>query len=325
MIMKAGFSSAGAAAPGQAAAGPAGRLPSTGAPPRDSSPFGPPAPDSSLPAGPGTLAVLVVDDEAPARDELAWLLGADPRIRLVRAVGDGAEALRALDTEAFDAVFCDVRMPGLDGLDLARVLGRFAAPPQVVFVTAHEGHAVDAFDLRATDYLLKPVRPDRLAEAVRRVAETLRAARRPAGPHARTPSVRSAGTAGGRADDGAAIADDETFPVELGGVTRFVHRSEVRYAVAQGDYVRLHTAAGGHLVRVSLSTLEERWAAAGFVRIHRSTLVALAHVDELRMDDGRCAVRLGDRLLPVSRRHTRALRDRLIRAASLTRAPGRPG
>src|SRR5262245_10486526 len=100
---------------------------------------------------PGALAVLVVDDEAPARGELAWLLDADPRVRLVRAVDDGAEALRALDSEPFDAVFCDIRMPGLDGLDLARVLGRFAEPPQVVFVTAHEGHAVDAFDLRATD------------------------------------------------------------------------------------------------------------------------------------------------------------------------------
>ncbi|WP_241842444.1 LytTR family DNA-binding domain-containing protein [Pseudofrankia sp. BMG5.36] len=296
----------------------------------------PPAP------GPGALAVLVVDDEAPARDELDWLLTADPRVRLVRTVDDGAEALRALDAEAFDAVFCDVRMPGLDGLDLARVLGRFAAPPQVVFVTAHEGHAVDAFDLRATDYLLKPVRPDRLAEAVRRVVETIRAARqtpgtlaamtpaRPGiaraaasvGPSIEAPAV-AAGPAGGRADGGTTAAEDETFPVELGGVTRFVHRSEVRYAVAQGDYVRLHTATGGHLVRVSLSTLEERWAAAGFVRIHRSTLVALAHVDELRMDDGHCTVRLGDRVLPVSRRHTRALRDRLVRAASLTRAPGR--
>ncbi|OHV28775.1 DNA-binding response regulator [Pseudofrankia sp. EUN1h] len=299
---------------------------------------------------PGALAVLVVDDEAPARDELAWLLDADPRIGLVRAVDGGAEALRALDAQAFDAVFCDVRMPGLDGLDLARVLGRFAAPPQVVFVTAHEGHAVDAFDLRATDYLLKPVRPDRLAEAVRRVVETIRAARQapgaaataparpgPAGTAALTGAASLAGltgpvdgpalvgVAGGRSDDGMTTAEDETFPVELGGVTRFVHRSEVRYAVAQGDYVRLHTAGGGHLVRVSLSTLEERWAAAGFVRIHRSTLVATAYVDELRMDDGHCTVRLGDRVLPVSRRHTRALRDRLIRAASLTRAPGRSG
>ncbi|MBL7522893.1 response regulator transcription factor [Frankia sp. CNm7] len=282
---------------------------------------------------PGALAVLVVDDEAPARGELAWLLDADPRIRLVRAVDDGAEALRALDAEPFDAVFCDIRMPGLDGLDLARVLGRFAEPPQVVFVTAHEGHAVDAFDLRATDYLLKPVRPDRLAEAVRRVDAAIRSAHRaPVGP-----SSRGAGAGDGpgaavvgrateaEAETETAAVADETFPVELGGVTRFVHRSQVRYAVAQGDYVRLHTATGGHLVRVSLSTLEERWAAAGFVRIHRSTLVALACVDELRMEDGRCAVRLGDRVLPVSRRHTRALRDRLIRAASLTRGPGRDG
>lgn len=295
---------------------------------------------AALTAPPATpraaLTALVVDDEAPARGELAWLLDADPRIGRVRAVDGGAEALRALDAEPFDVIFCDIRMPGLDGLDLARVLSRFAEPPQVVFVTAHEGHAVDAFDLRATDYLLKPVRPDRLAEAVRRVSEVLWASQAQGGtatatlapglPGGPAPAAITPLAAGpGRVDESPPVPEDETFPVELGGVTRFIHRSQVRYAVAQGDYVRLHTATGGHLVRVSLTTLEERWAAAGFVRIHRSTLVALAYVDELRMDNGRCFVRLGDRVLPVSRRHTRALRDRLIRAASLTRAPGRSG
>jgi DNA-binding LytR/AlgR family response regulator len=113
--------------------------------------------------------------------------------------------------------------------------------------------------------------------------------------------------------------EDETIAVELGGVTRFVQRSQVRFVEAHGDYARLHTASSSHLVRIPLTTLEERWADAGFVRIHRSTLVSLTHVDEIRMDGGRCAVRLGDRMLQVSRRHTRQLRDRLVRAASLTR------
>jgi two-component system response regulator LytT len=85
----------------------------------------------------------------------------------------------------------------------------------------------------------------------------------------------------------------------------------VRFVEAHGDYARLHTATGSHLVRVPLSALEERWAGAGFVRIHRSTLVALAHVDEVRVVDGRCTVRLGADELPVSRRHTHELRDRV--------------
>jgi DNA-binding LytR/AlgR family response regulator len=245
------------------------------------------------------LRALVVDDEAPAREELAWLLSRDPRVGPIRTATSGAEALRALDTEPVDVIFCDIKMPGLDGLDLARVLARFSQRPQVVFVTAYDQHAIDAFDLRATDYVMKPVRPERLAEAVRRVVEAV-------------------GPAVVEADAG---PEDETIAVELGGVTRFVQRSQVRFVEAHGDYARLHTANSSHLVRIPLTTLEERWAAAGFVRIHRSTLVALPHVDEIRIDGGRCAVRLGDRVLQVSRRHTKDLRDRLVRAASLTRDP----
>jgi DNA-binding LytR/AlgR family response regulator len=254
------------------------------------------------------LTALVVDDEAPALSDLAYLLDQDQRVGSVRTVGSGPDALRALEDGGTDVVFCDIKMPGLDGLDLARVLARFAEPPQVVFVTAYEQHAVDAFDLHATDYLLKPVRAQRLSEAVRRVLDARDAAR----------PVASSGTPTGPAEGpGEPVAQDrdETIPVELGGVTRFVHRSEVLWVEAQGDYARLHTREESHLLRVSLSTLEERWSPAGFARIHRSTLVALPHIDEVRADAGRCVVRLGDVELVVSRRHTRALRDRLIRSA----------
>jgi two-component system, LytTR family, response regulator LytT len=247
-------------------------------------------------AGAG-LRVVVADDEAPAREELGFLLGRDPRIASVRTVRSGAEALRALDEEPVDALFLDIRMPGLDGLGLARTLARFREPPRVVFVTAYEEHAVEAFDLRAVDYLLKPVREERLFEAVSRVRD----------------SLVTSGEAP-RPED-----DDETIPVELGGVTRFVSRSDVRYAESQGDYARLYTAAESHLVRVPLAVLEERWAPAGFLRIHRSHLVALRHIDEMRVDSGRCTVRLGDDVLQVSRRHTRELRDMLVRHAR----PGR--
>jgi DNA-binding LytR/AlgR family response regulator len=232
------------------------------------------------------LRVLVVDDERPALDELAWLLGRDARIGDVLTTDSAAEALRLLQEDPVDAVFMDIRMPGLTGLDLARVLSRFKEPPPVVFVTAYDEHAVSAFDLNAVDYVLKPVREDRLAEAVRRVVD----ARGPAAPD-----------------------ESDNIAVELGGRTRFVSRSEVRYVEAQGDYARLHTAAGSHLLRVPLTALEDEWRDAGFVRIHRSLLVALAHVEEVRMDAGRCSVLVGGEELAVSRRHTRELRDLLVR------------
>src|SRR5450631_1398948 len=179
------------------------------------------------------LHVLVVDDEAPALEEQAYLLRRDPRILDVTTAASGAEALKALERGNFDAVFLDIRMPGLDGLDVGRLIARFADPPDIVFVTAAEDYALDAFELHATDYVLKPVREERLAEAVRRVAER----RRPAGQAPDLP--------------------DETIAVELGGRVDYVNRSDVVFVEAQGDYARLHTTERTHLVRVSLTELEE--------------------------------------------------------------------
>ena len=237
------------------------------------------------------LRALVVDDEAPALSELTYLLRQDERIGDIRTASNGADALRALDSAPVDVVFCDIKMPGLDGMALARVLARFAERPQVVFVTAYDEHAVDAFEVRATDYVMKPVRAARLSEAVRRV-------------------VTSMDAANGSGSSGPTVVD-ETIPVGLGGVTTFIKRSQVRYAQAHGDYARLHTATGSHLVRTSLTTLEERWAEAGFVRIHRSTLVSLPHIDAVVTGHGGCKIRLGDVELQVSRRHLRGLRERL--------------
>ena len=115
------------------------------------------------------LRVLVVDDEQPVRDELTYLLAGDPRVARVDTAASGAEAIRALATRSVDVVFLDIAMPGLDGLEVAGLLIDRPTPPRIVFVTAHDEHAVDAFDLDAVDYLLKPVRPERLFEAVRRV------------------------------------------------------------------------------------------------------------------------------------------------------------
>lgn len=237
---------------------------------------------------PSPLRALVVDDEPPALSELAWLLGSDERIGRVLTADSSTQALRVLESEPVDVLFCDISMPGLDGLDLARVLARFTTRPHLVFVTAYEQHAVEAFELRAVDYVLKPVRAQRLAEAVRRAVEAQ------SGPIKNT------------------VEADEEIAVELGGITRFVRRSGVLFVEAAGDYARLHTAAGSHLIRVPLSSLEERWASVGFVRIHRSTLINVRHVNELMMDGGRFHVRLGGHTLTVSRRHTRQVKDLLI-------------
>ena len=256
-------------------------------------------------AGAGLVA-LVVDDELPALSELGYLLGHDARVDEVITAVSGTEALKVLDARDIDVVFSDISMPGLDGMALARVISRFADRPQIVFVTAHDQHAVDAFAVDATDYVMTPVRGERIAEAVRRVVgQRERLAEAGAPP----------------AGDGPATMEDETIPVELGGVTRFITRSQIRYAQAHGDYARLHTDSGSHLVRVPLSVLEERWAEFGFVRIHRSTLVALPHVSEVRMDRGRCTVVVGRNELQVSRRHTKELRDTLLRRPLGERRP----
>src|SRR5689334_21665459 len=115
------------------------------------------------------LRALVADDEEPALAELVYLLEQDPRIGPIRTAANGPEALKILQATDLDVVFCDIKMPGLDGLDLARVLSKFKNPPKIVFVTAYDEHAVAAFELQAADYVMKPVRRERLAEAVRRV------------------------------------------------------------------------------------------------------------------------------------------------------------
>jgi len=248
----------------------------------------------------GPLTVLAVDDEAPALDELTYLLRQHPAIGEVRGAADATEALRQLHEGGVDAVFLDINMPGLSGLELASVLANFSEPPAVVFVTAHDDKAVAAFDVGAVDYLLKPIRRDRLDEAVRRVSA------------ARSPEPVATG-----ADDRGQEWD--VIPAEIGGVTHLVRRDTIGWVEAEGDYARLHAASGSHLVRIPLSTLETRWADAGFQRVHRSYLVSLPMVSGMRNAGGSVMVRLRANgnspavELPVSRRQVRELRDRLIR------------
>ena len=258
------------------------------------------------------LVVLAVDDEVAGLEEMKYLLGNNPRVERVLTAFDAAEALRLLRSDdpglsrpepeesIVDAVFADVSMPGLSGMELARVLTAFRNPPALVFITGHEENALEAFEVGALDYIMKPADSGRVDRALRTVEKT-----------------KQQRAEAGRVVESAPAEDDEVIPVELGGTTKLIPRSEVRWVEAQGDYARLHTQEGSHLVRIPLAQLEERWSEAGFLRIHRSYLVSLPLVTELRMSSSGYSVVLGggpQKELPVSRRHTRELKDRLVRA-----------
>jgi DNA-binding LytR/AlgR family response regulator len=237
------------------------------------------------------MRVLAVDDELPALEDLVRLLEASPAVERVESAASAEEALVALaGGSAIDAVFLDVRMPGLDGLELARVLRRFEHPPAVVFVSAFDDAAVDAFELAAVDYLRKPVSRRRLDEAIQRAAQ-----RAPAGEPA--------------------AVEDETLAVDAlrGGGTRLLARSSVLYLQAHGDYVRVASSEGRFLVRARLSDLEERWAAHGFVRVHRGFVVNLRRAVEVRPRLNGTAVLVmadGDEV-PIARRQVGDLRRKL--------------
>lgn len=271
----------------------------------------PPAPAS---ADVGALRVLVVDDEGPARADLAFLLQHQGAVGYVATAADATDALRLLQSQQYDAVFLDVRMPGLDGLELGKLLLRFTDPPVVVFVTAYEEHALAAFEVRARDYLLKPVSHERLTDAINLIWQARRVPRRHNSAADMTSEIGN-GIGGDISEESNHAADIATVPVETAGRTSMVDRADVCWIQANGDYVRLHTIQGGaHLVRLPLALFEERWAAHGFVRIHRSHLVALRHVTEVRTGAGGGAVvRVAGQDLAVSRRHTAELKHRLLR------------
>lgn len=248
------------------------------------------------------LTILAVDDERTQLDDLARLLRASPLVHEVECVGDGRAALLRLSNQPFDAVFLDVRMPDLDGLELGRVLRRFARPPELVFVSAYDGSAVDAFELHALDYLRKPVSRHRAEEALQRVAEALET--RPVSEAEPPPPGEAAPPADGEL---VAVANART------GATRLLERSSVRYVQAQGDFVRLVGDGGRFLLRATLAEVERRWSAHGFVRIHRQYVVNLHHAREIRPKLGGTADLLldDDSIVPIARRHLTELRRQL--------------
>lgn len=237
------------------------------------------------------MRVLAVDDELPALEDLVRMLEASAAVDRVESAASAEEALVALgDGAAIDAVFLDVRMPGLGGLELARVLRRFEHTPAIVFVSAFDDAAVGAFEVAAVDYLVKPVSRRRLDEAIERAA-------RRATPEA------------------PAGDEDETLAVDAlrGGGTRLLPRSSVLYLQAHGDYVRVASSEGRYLLRARLSDLEERWAGHGFVRVHRGFVVNLRRAVEVRPRlNGTAVLVMSDGAeVPIARRQVGELRRKL--------------
>jgi two-component system response regulator AlgR len=240
------------------------------------------------------LKILVVDDEALARSRLRTLVGdcTAPAAVVAAEAADAAEAVRALQQGAFDAVLLDIRMPGADGLALAAIIAALPHPPAVVFVTAHSEHAVQAFELEAVDYLTKPVRLERLQQALQKVERLAKAAR---GPEANLA--------------------DEMLIIQDRGRTERVPLAEVVYFKAELKYITVRTTHRSYILDGSLSELEERHA-PGFMRIHRNALIARRAVRALEKhfdpEEGEgWAVRLNgvDELLAVSRRQLSAVRE----------------
>lgn len=233
------------------------------------------------------LRALIVDDEAPARSDLRYLLQAHPDMEVVGEAASAREALELASRVPYDVVFCDIRMAGVSGLQVAKLIQEREGSPALVFVTAYERYAVAAFAVEAFDYLLKPVDPERLAQTVARLKE----ARAPAAPPI------------------------EKLPVVSRDRTLLLDYDAVHFVRADGDYTRVHTYDRGYLCTSSLRELERSLPSDRFARIHRSHLVNLAKVAGVRRaGPERMRLTLADKEgteLAVSRRQAKALRERL--------------
>jgi two-component system, LytTR family, response regulator LytT len=233
------------------------------------------------------LKALVVDDEAPARSELRYLLGECGGVEVVGEAGNAVEALQLIKAIPYDVIFLDIQMPGLTGVQLAEVLAGLSRPPAIIFVTAHSEHAVKAFEVRATDYLVKPVELDRLKQALARLQ-----------PVSEQPPARI-----------------ERIPVEKAGKKLLVNVEDILYVMAKDDYSYLYTSADRYLSTISLAQLEVKLEPVGFFRIHRRYLVNLSRVKEVvPMYGGTLLLTLSDEAstqIPVSRRRVPALKKAL--------------
>jgi two-component system LytT family response regulator/two-component system response regulator LytT len=240
------------------------------------------------------MRALVVDDEALVRSELVYALGrAAPDVRVTEAP-DAVDALRELAAAPYDVVFLDINLPGLGGLDATKVINALPAPPQVVFVTAHEQYALEAFGLAAFDYVVKPVSEARLAQTLERLRARARGAE----------SARTA-SAGGAA----------RVALEDGERTRLVRIAEIRYVQANGHTVAARVFDGDLRWKGSLADAASRLEPSGFLRVHRAFLVNPERVTEVEpFFGGSCLLRVDDKArseVPVSRTYLPAVRKAL--------------
>jgi two-component system response regulator AlgR len=239
-----------------------------------------------------SLKLVIADDEPLARERLRSLLADEPGVEVVAEAGDGQQVLDACAAHRPHAVLLDIAMPGIDGLEAARLLAADNPPTAVVFCTAYDAHALSAFEAAALDYLVKPVRPERLAAALERVRTFL--AGRPA------PAGNGSGKRG-------------HLCARLRGSLRLIPLEDVHYLQAEEKYVVVHHARGQDLIEESLKSLEDEFADR-FVRIHRNCLVARDELVELRRGvDGHvhAVLRSGGAPLEVSRRCVPWLRQTL--------------
>jgi two-component system response regulator AlgR len=239
------------------------------------------------------LKVLIVDDEPPARVRLRSLLGEIPEAAVVGEAVSGAEALALTHDLAPDIVLLDVRMPGMDGLEAARHLNTLEEPPAIIFTTAYDQYAVEAFEAHAVGYLLKPVRPEQLAAALARAGRLTRV---------QLQKLAAAGSEARRSHIAARRRDGvKLIPIE-----------EVQYFLADQKYTTVRHVSGEDLVEDSLRLLEGEFGPA-FVRIHRNALVGVKYLERIeRNTEGQYFVRLRgcEAPLPVSRRMAGELKER---------------
>jgi two-component system response regulator AlgR len=238
------------------------------------------------------LKVLIVDDEPLARARLTHMLKAAPAVVVVGEAANGLDALAAIGTQVPDVILLDIRMPGMDGLETARHLAGLTEPPAVVFTTAYGDHALAAFDASAVDYLLKPIREERLLKALAKVES-----RKSTVP--RLPTV----------EDGTRTH----LSAMMKGRLRLVAVADVRFLQADQKYVTVAWPDGELLVEDSLKSLEEEFGSR-FLRVHRNALAARAYIRSLEKDDAGNWLMGFEGLtmrLPVSRRLVAQVRKSL--------------
>jgi len=215
------------------------------------------------------LRTMIVDDEPLAVERLQLLCARRPEISLVGMAGDGESALRLAEQLRPELVFLDINMPRLDGMGVARALARMGQSPAIIFVTAYQGFAVEAFDLAAIDYLLKPVAAERLERAVHRVLERQ--------------GARAAGTAPDTPPPSPWVQE---FWVPDRAELKRVDAALIERIDAERDYMRLHVGTRSYLLHETIKTLEERLDPARFVRLHRSHIVRNDYITGLRHGGG---------------------------------------